>query len=116
MWQIISEYIGLLIMMVGVYIFGRVVLEKKDTSNLLKDIILILLFTIPQTIVKLNFDETIKTIFMGVIYTVFFRRIFNLDYKKSVFLTFLSITLMIIPELIEIFFLTKLLNLNMDFC
>lgn len=116
MWQIISEYIGLLIMMIGVYIFGRVVLEKKDNSNLLKDIILILLFTVPQTIVKLNFDETIKTILMGVIYTVFFRKTFNLDYKKSVFLTFLSITLMIIPELIEIFFLTKVLNLNMDFC
>lgn len=29
MWQIISGYISVCIMMVGVYIFGRIVLERK---------------------------------------------------------------------------------------
>lgn len=116
MWQIISEYIGLLIMMVGVYIFGRVVLEKKDTNNLLKDIILILLFTIPQTIVKLNFDDTIKSLLITLINIIFINKEFEINYKKSLFLTCLYMITILIPEMLEMVFITKILNLDMNFC
>lgn len=116
MWQIISEYIGLLIMMVGVYIFGRIVLEKKDTSNLLKDIILILLFTIPQTIVKLNFDDTIKSLLITLINIIFINKEFKINYKKSLFLTCIYMITILIPEMLEMVFITKILNLDMNFC
>lgn len=116
MWQIINEYAGLLIVMIGVYLFGRIVIAEKRKNNLIKDIILILLFTIPQTIIKLNLEGTHKTILMTLVNIVFIHQTYNLNYKKSIFITLIYMAIFLIPDLIEIFFITKILHLNMDFC
>ena len=89
MWQIINEYVGLLIIMIGVYLFGKIVIEKKDENNLLKDIMLILLFTIPQTIIKLNLQGTDTIIYMAIF---------------------------LIPDFIEMYFITKILKISMEYC
>ena len=116
MWQIINEYVGLLTMMIGVYLFGKIVIEKQDENNLLKDIMLILLFTIPQTIIKLNFDETIKTVLMVIINSLFINKVFNVKYTKSLFMMLLYMMILVILDSFEIFFITKILRLNMEFC
>lgn len=116
MWQIINEYVGLLIIMIGVYLFGKIVIEKKDENNLLKDIRLILLFTIPQTIIKLNLQGTDKTILMTIVNVIFIKQIYNLNYKKSIFVTFIYMAIFIIPDLLELFFLTKIMGYTVEEC
>ena len=116
MWQIINEYVGLLIIMIGVYLFGKIVIEKKDENNLLKDIMLILLFTIPQTIIKLNLQGTDKTILMTIVNVIFIKQIYNLNYKKSIFVTFIYMAIFIIPDLLELFFLTKIMGYTVEEC
>ena len=91
MWQIINEYIILIIVMIGVYLFGKIVLEKKNNSSILKDVFLILLFAIPQTIVKINFTSVMKTSLMFVIDILYYKVQFKINTKQSIFLSFLYI-------------------------
>ena len=116
MWQIINEYVGLLIIMIGVYLFGKIVIEKKDENNLLKDIMLILLFTIPQTIIKLNLQGTDKTILMTIVNVIFIKQIYHLNYKKSIFVTIIYMAIFLIPDFIEMYFITKILKISMEYC
>ena len=116
MWQIINEYVGLLIIMIGVYLFGKIVIEKKDENNLLKDIMLILLFTIPQTIIILNLQGTDKTILMTIVNVIFIKQIYHLNYKKSIFVTIIYMAIFLIPDFIEMYFITKILKISMEYC
>ena len=79
MWQIISGYISVCIMMVGVYIFGRIVLErKKDLNKSFKDIFNILIFSILQTLIFLNLEGTDKSIIMAIINMIFCKNVFKI--------------------------------------
>ena len=119
MWQIINAYIGLLIMTIGAYVFGMIIFEKNEENNrvdLWKAILLIFLFSIPQTIVKINLVNTVKTFIIFGLDVFFYKCCFKISYKKSIFATFIYMILLIIPDLMELFFVTKILHLNMEYC
>mgnify|MGYP000366385516 CR=1 FL=1 len=117
MWQIISGYISVCIMMVGVYIFGRIVLErKKDLNKSFKDIFNILIFSILQTLIFLNLEGTDKSIIMAIINMIFCKNVFKINIQHAIYLTILYMVILLIPDLIEIFFITEILNLSVDFC
>ena len=56
MWQIISEYLDLLIMMIGVYAFGKIILKESKYSNIIEICLFIAVAAIPQTIIILILD------------------------------------------------------------
>ena len=117
MWQIISGYISVCIMMVGVYIFGRIVLERKiDLNKSFKDIFNILIFSILQTLIFLNLEGTDKSIIMAIINMIFCKNVFKINIQHAIYLTILYMVILLIPDLIEIFFITEILNLSVDFC
>lgn len=116
MWQIISAYLGVIILIVGLLVFAQVVLEKKPQINIWKLILLIIIISIFHTVLQLNFSGTIKSTIMCIINIIFFKYVFSISYKKSIFLTIIYMIVLLIPDLIEIFFITKVLNLSMDFC
>lgn len=116
MWQIISAYLGVIILIVGLLVFAQVVLEKKPQINIWKLILLIIIISIFHTVLQLNFSGTIKSTVMCIINIIFFKYVFSISYKKSIFLTIIYMIVLLIPDLIEIFFITKVLNLSMDFC
>lgn len=62
MWQIISTYIGILIMGIGAIVFGKIVLEKRAKISKLKLIIILLVATLIFTIGYTYLDGTIKTL------------------------------------------------------
>ena len=116
MWQIINEYIILIIVMIGVYLFGKIVLEKKNNSSILKDVFLILLFAIPQTIVKINFTSVMKTSLMFVIDILYYKVQFKINTKQSIFLSFLYIVILMIVDLLQLLFIIYILNVNKEYC
>ena len=116
MWQIINEYIILIIVMIGVYLFGKIVLEKKNNSSILKDVFLILLFAIPQTIVKINFTSVMKTSLMFAIDILYYKVQFKINTKKSIFLSFLYIVILMIVDLLQLLFIIYILNVNKEYC
>ena len=62
MWQIISDYFRIIIMMIGVFIFAKIVLDEKIKVEKKVILYLILLISIPQTIITLKLSGTLKTI------------------------------------------------------
>lgn len=116
MWQIINEYIILIIVMIGVYLFGKIVLEKKNNSSILKDAFLILLFAILQTIVKINFTSVMKTSLMFAIDILYYKVQFKINTKKSIFLSFLYIVILMIVDLLQLLFIIYILNVNKEYC
>ena len=117
MWQIISNYISVCIMMVGVYIFGRIVLEKKvDLNKSFKDIFNILIFSILQTLIFLNLEGIEKSIMMAIINAFFYKILFDLKTSKAYFLTILYMIMIIIPDFLVMFFATEILGVDRNFC
>ena len=117
MWQIISGYIGVIIMMAGVYIFGRIVLESKvNLKNTLKDLMWLLIFSIPQTLIFLHLSGVEKSVLMSIVNILFYKLIFKIENKKSVFLILLYMMLLVIVDLIELFVVTKILKISMEYC
>lgn len=115
MWQIISTYIGIVSMMIGVITFGVIVINEQPKISKYKIIVLLLLICILHTYLYLNFNGTIKTIIMCVINIILYKIIFKISFKKSIMLTFLYMIILIIPELIQLLFV-KIINMNIEYC
>lgn len=62
MWQIINTYICAFIMLLGVLIFGRLVLNEQIKINLKKFLVFFEVICILQTLTGLVLDETLKTL------------------------------------------------------
>lgn len=62
MWQIINNYIGIVIMTVGIFLFARIILNQniKITKNKLA--LIIFFIAIIYTIIYMNFIGMLKTI------------------------------------------------------
>lgn len=116
MWQIISDYIKLLITTIGVFAFSKIVLNKKIQVSKAEFCIAFLITTIVQTIIYIYLTGTIKTLAMGIVDIVFYKYIFKISIKKSVFLTFLYMIILIINELLILLISTNILKFSIDFC
>ncbi len=86
MWQIISDYIGFLVMTIGVFEFAKIVLNKPIQIPKRKFIFEILIVSILHTTMYFNLKGTVKTIFMSIVNMFFYKCIFKESLKKSLFL------------------------------
>ena len=116
MWQIISTYIGIVSMMIGVIGFGIIVINESLKVSKHKLITILLLICIIHTILYLNLQGTIKTLIMCTVNVILYSWIFKISYKKSALLTVLYMIILILPDLLELFFITKILKLSMEAC
>ena len=115
MWKIISAYIEFFILMISVTIFGKIVIKEQSDTSRIRRIIIFIIISILQTIVFLRFDGPIKTIIMLFNNMLFFKYEFSLSFSKAILIACLYMILLIIPEIIEIVFMTKVLKINQDF-
>lgn len=116
MWQIISLFIRPIPMLIGVFLFGMIVLNKKIQINIKNFFILLLLIITVQTITYLNFTGLLKTIILAISNSLFYKYTFKISMKKSIFLTFLYMILLMIAELVELYILTQFLGMSREFC
>lgn len=116
MWQIISALLCGLLTSVTVYTFSRIVLEKKSNKNLIIIVLGIIISAIIYGSCYLVFKGIVKTIIM-LINTIFiYTFVEKINLRKSIILSLLYIIILIIPDLIELFFITHILHLSRDFC
>ena len=115
MWTMINNSLTAIILMSTVSLFGKIVLNYPFKKITLKNISFFAIICIIQTISFLVFDGTIKTLVMLVNNAIFYKYIFNISPSKSLFLSFLHMILLILPEITEIIITTKLLRINEDF-
>ena len=73
MWQIISGYLSVFIMMFGVFVFAKIGLNDNSKINKKKLLLIITFISMPQTIIFLNITGIFKTIIMSGINMIFYR-------------------------------------------
>lgn len=116
MWQIIDNYIGIVIMTIGVFYFDKIVLNENLKISKIKLLILICLISIIHTIIYFYLEGLVKTVLMCLINTTLCKCSFKVTISKSIMTTFMYMVLLIIPDALGLIIATKLLGVSEFFC
>lgn len=114
MLQIINNFLGILILNIGEIFFARIVLDKKINVGKTKLIIIYLLSSIILTIDYILFKNTIKTLIICIIHMIEFKLLFNLDFSKAIFLTFICTIVLMLPDIMQLLIATKILGISKE--
>ena len=116
MWQIINNFFGNIFLALGGILFARIILNKPIQVSKSRLIVDFLLTTISYTTIMIYFDGTVKTLLMGITLFLLDKDLFKETFQKTIFLTFLCMIILIIPELLGLGFLIKVLKMSKEFC
>jgi len=113
-----SEFISLIIsaiaMIISSIIFGIIMLEPKRTKITIKKIIAILIVTIIYTLEIKYLEGTVKSLSLCCLYGILFIYLFKTTTTKAILLTFLYSVLIIIPDIIYLFFSLYVLKIDQE--
>lgn len=110
MLEIFNALIACLITTITLYIAGAIIFGKSKNTTLKNIIILIISATI-HTIMFLYLSGMVKTIAIYILFILTFKYIFNIKFSKATLFSVIYIILLLIPDLVTLFFTTKLLNI-----
>lgn len=88
------------LLIITLYIFGRIVLVNRRPKKMVIEILLLIVFILLNILVYKYTDGTIKTIVTCLLYASLFYTIFDIKISKSIFTSIVYIIISIIPELI----------------
>ena len=112
MLENISTYIGIVIMMLGVFIGARIILNEEFKISKIMIIEVLLITSIIYQLIFTYLDGTIKTILICILNVFTFKYLFKIEYSKSIFLTVIYIVLLLIPETLFLSISTFILKLD----
>ena len=110
MLETFNALIACLITTITLYIAGTIIFGKSKNTTLRNIIILIISATI-HTITFLYLSGMVKTLFLCLLLTITFKYIFNINISKSIMFSIIYIIILLVPDLLTLFFTTKLLNI-----
>ena len=110
--EVLKAFFSCMAMMVSVYAFGVIVLNKEKIKITYKDIIVFLAVCILNTIFFMYLNDTSKTIFTLLAYALLYKYIFNTNSLKSIFSSIVYIILLIIPDLLTLTIITKIFKIG----
>lgn len=110
MLEIFNALIACLITTITLYIAGTIIFGKSKNTTLKNIIILIISATI-HTITFLYLSGMVKTLFLCLLLTITFKYIFNINISKSIMFSIIYIIILLVPDLLTLFFTTKLLKI-----
>ena len=117
MWQtIIKNYFSFLFLLLSVVLFGKILLESKEKVLSKKTIFTFLITCLLYTIVYTFFQGTIKTVLISIINMLLYKILFKTSYSKSIILSLMYMILLIIPDITELLFITKILGYDKEYC
>ena len=112
MWEVTSAIICGIITTLEVIIFGKVYLEEEIQIPKKKFIIISLGISLIFGIISLLFYNISKTLIIIILDIIFYKYVFKITIKKSIFLTLLYIVLLVASDLIDIMFMTRIINIS----
>lgn len=88
------------LLILTLYIFGRIVIVNCRHKNIMIDVLILLGFILLNVLVFKYTTGTIKTIITCLLYSSLFFCIFNIKLSKSVFTSIVYVILLVIPDLL----------------
>ena len=116
MSEVFSIFIGCVIFSLTDVLFVRIVSKLKVKKSILYTIGVIILMSIFHTIMVINGQGIIKTIFSFIFYIFTHKLLFKMSWKNALFLTIVYAILLLIPDLIIILVCTTILGLDKTYC
>lgn len=113
MLEIFNALVACLITTITLYIAGTIIFGKSK-NTLLKNIIILAISAIVHTIMFLYLDGVAKTIAIYTLFILTFKYIFNIKFSKATLFSVIYIILLLIPDLVTLFFTTKLLHVSKE--
>lgn len=92
--------------------FAKILLDKQKIKLNLKNIVIIVASIVLYGIVISNLYGILKTLVICLIYIIDFRKLFSINYLKSILISFEYIVLSIIPDLFILFFSIYILKID----
>ena len=116
MLNIFKIYLASCISLVSVLIISKIIINDSVKFITKKQIILSQIACILQVITSISFDGTLKTLLMFIINVFLLKNVFKLPFSKSILMVFLYMLACVIPEIMEIVFITNILGLSKEYC
>lgn len=88
------------LLILTLYIFGRIVIVNRRHKNIMIDVLILLGFILLNILVFKYTTGTIKTIITCLLYSSLFFSIFKIKLSKSVFTSIVYVILLVIPDLL----------------
>jgi two-component system sensor histidine kinase AgrC len=114
MLQAINAYICGIITTIEVVIFGKIVLDEEIKISKKQLFIIGIITSLLYATSYLILKDTIKTFSMFLVDVFFYVYMFKISNQKAIFLTFIYMIVLLIPNFIELFFVTKILGLSKE--
>lgn len=102
MLQIISNYIGVLILGIGEILFAKIVLNQKVQTNKIQTVLILLIATTVFTLGTTYLNGILKSLLLFGIHIFEFKMLFKITYFKSLFLTVIYAIIIVVAEISEI--------------
>lgn len=90
------------LLILTLYIFGRIVIVNRRHKNIMIDVLILLGFILLNILVFKYTTGTIKTIITCLLYSSLFFSIFKIKLSKSIFTSIVYVILLIIPDLLTL--------------
>ena len=100
MLEVFSIYLGIFILGIGEFLFAKIILNKDTEMKKFNFVILFILAKVLITIIYIYFIGTLKTLMMCIIHFGEFKIQFNLNNLKALFLTFLYVVVLLVPDIL----------------
>lgn len=100
------------LLIITLYIFGRIVLVNRRPKTIVIEILLLLGFSLLSNLVFGYTDGTVKTILTCLVYATLFFTMFNIKISKSIFTSIVYVILLVIPDLLTLIFSIYVLRID----
>lgn len=90
------------LLILTLYIFGRIIIVNRRHKNIMIDVLILLGFILLNILVFKYTTGTIKTIITCLLYSSLFFSIFKIKLSKSIFTSIVYVILLIIPDLLTL--------------
>ena len=114
--KIINEIPKAIILITTSIIFAKILLEDKKIKLDKNKIIAIITSIILYSIIISHLDGTVKTLILTLLYVVLYRILFKTTYSDCIFIAFMHIILIIIPDTLYLLFVIYVLKINPEIC
>lgn len=103
------------LLILTLYIFGRIVIVNRRHKNIMIDVLILLGFILLNILVFKYTTGTIKTIITCLLYSSLFFSIFKIKLSKSIFISIVYIILLVIPDLLTLGDIIYIFGISKDY-
>ena len=111
----LSFIISSFIIIVSSIIFGKIIIDKKIQIKYDKFLIFVVVMTCLYMIICLLLKDLSKTILIFFLHLMIFHYAYKINYKKSIFLSFVYIIVLMFVDMLVLFVATGPLNVSTDY-